>query len=359
MGIGFDIFKARVGMNLADNVMDSISNAIEKNATESAAREQAEKKQLDENELLKILVFMVGNNIELGRGGKKVIASVLSIVYNEKISLFSIEDKIDEAYSELRSVNPKQFFANISAINSDRKHICLMYIVILLLYIELNNANLLLPAHVYNLYLIKRFFSISRAELAKCYSELGTKLEEDTDDIADTFEELTSDEAIKAIEEENPDFIYKESVPTLCANPKEEIGKIYNGIVQGVDKSFTARFDLADNNPKKAIVAVNSYAKNCKGEEILVFYDDSAFGNGKVGFLLTNKKLYVCNSFEKPQEIDITEISTVSATQKQKIFVNNNITISTTMVNEIAKNLMCDFLQKVIPFAKQIEVQTA
>lgn len=358
MGLGFDVFKARVGMNLADSVMNSISDAIEKNAVENAQQAQKEKTLSDKNDLLKTLVFMVGNNINLDRSGKKAIATVLSIVYDENISLFSIEDKIDIAYSDLQSVTPNQFFANIASINSDREQTCLIYLVILLLYMELSNANQALPAHIYNLYLIKHFFAITRDELAKCYGELGTKLEKDTDDIADIFENLTSDESIKAIEEKNPELTYKETDIQVCSNPKEEITKIYTALVQGSDKSFTDRFDLADNNPKKTIAAVNSYAKNCRGEEIIVFYDDSAFGNGKVGFLLTNKKLYVCNSFEKPQEIDISEVSTVSATQKQTIIINGNLTISTSVSNENAKDLMCNFLQKVIPLAKQIEIES-
>lgn len=83
------------------------------------------------------------------------------------------------------------------------------------------------------------------------------------------------------------------------------------------DEEFKKRFFLADENPKKVLAAVNAYAKTCKGEEILALYDDSAFGNGKVGFLLTNKKLYVCNTFEKPQEIELSKIEVISATPKK------------------------------------------
>ena len=40
MGIGFDVFKANIGWNLADSVMNSVSNAIEKNAAENAERQK-------------------------------------------------------------------------------------------------------------------------------------------------------------------------------------------------------------------------------------------------------------------------------------------------------------------------------
>ena len=69
---------------------------------------------------------------------------------------------------------------------------------------------------------------------------------------------------------------------------KEEVEKLYYSCIQDVngDEEFKKRFFLADENPKKVLASVNAYAKNCKGEEILALYDDSSFGNGKVGFSL-------------------------------------------------------------------------
>lgn len=71
MGFAFDLIKAHIGYSLADGVMDSISDAIEKNAAESAAREKAAKEASDRNDMLRTLVFMSGNNIALDRSGKK------------------------------------------------------------------------------------------------------------------------------------------------------------------------------------------------------------------------------------------------------------------------------------------------
>ena len=48
MGIGFDVFKANIGWNLADSVMGSISNAIEKNSKENAARQKLEERRWTE-----------------------------------------------------------------------------------------------------------------------------------------------------------------------------------------------------------------------------------------------------------------------------------------------------------------------
>ena len=363
MGIGWDVFKANVGWNLADSAMGAISDAIDKNAKEQEARAIAAKEQQDKNDMLKTLVFMVGNNIELDRTGKKAIAQTLSDIYGENISLFSIEDKIDASYSEIQNESPKQFFANIKSIKSDREQVCLMYLVVMVLYMGLSDEKLVLPAHVYNLSLIKQFFAVSRSELAQCYSAVSEKINKDVDDIADVFEELTSDESIKKIEAENPYLVYDDTKllsENESLNPKEEVEKLYYSCIQDMngDEEFKKRFFLADENPKKVLAAVNAYAKNCKGEEILALYDDSAFGNGKVGFLLTNKKLYVCNTFEKPQEIELSKIEVISATtKKMNSFISvNNIRIDTALCSEVEQSIVSTFLQKVIPLAKQIEV---
>lgn len=363
MGIGFDVFKANIGWNLADSAMNAISNSIEKNAREQEAREQAAKKLSDRTDMLKTLVFMVANNIALDRSGKKSIAKVLSTIYDENISLFSIEEQIDSLYSQLKNQNLKQFFSNIAAINTDREQVCAMYLVAMLLYMGLSEEQAALPAHAYNLALTKKFFGINRSELAQCYALLGEKLGKETDDIADVFEELTSEESIKQIEAENPTLVYDATNKSMqsvaqCQNPKEEIEKCYTSTVQGSDKSFSDRFFLADTNPKKVLAAVNHYAKNCKGEEIIACYDDSSFCNAKAGFLLSNKKLYICNSFEKPQEIELSSVQVITAVPKlvNSCIKVDDVEISTSMLNGAGTELLSDFLQKTIPLAIQIQV---
>ncbi len=145
------------------------------------------------------------------------------------------------------------------------------------------------------------------------------------------------------------------------ASPKEGIETYYNDSVKGMDSTFTSRFMLADSNPKKVIAAVNAYAKGCKGEEILAIYDDSAFGNGKIGFLLSNKKLYVCNSFEKPKEINLADIYSIVATPKllnSSISVND-IRIDTVQVNGSGTEILAAFLQKAVPLAMNVTVESS
>ena len=366
VGIGFDAFKANIGWSLANSAMNAVSNAIEKNAAETAAMEQAEKEARNKNDLLKAIVFLVGFHCTLDRQWKKAIATVLSTFYSENISLFSIEEQIDTAYDEMKSKSLKRFFSDIDSIDSDRTQTCIIYSVVMLLYTNLVNENMALPVHAYNLSLIKKFFMLSRTELANCYGLLGSNLNQDTDDIADLFEELTSEQSIKEFEEANPTLIYEEpaepvTISVHSENPKGEIEKLYNETIQKVsDDGFLKKFALADSNQKKTLVAVNTYAKNCIGEEILVVYDDTLFGNGKAGFLLTNKKLYIHNSFEDPVEIDLSSIVSIIPNPKEanSFITINDIKVSTSMLTEFGTELVCDFLEKAIPLAKQIELPT-
>lgn len=364
MGIGFDVFKAKVGWNLADGAMELLSDAIEKGAAENAAKEQLAKEQSDKDDMLKTIVFLVGFNCSLDRNWKKAIAASLSAFYDEKISLFSIEDKIDAAYEEMKTKGLKKFFSGISSINTDRKYACLIYAVVMLLYMNLHNGEMVLPAHTYNLALIKKFFALSRAELTQSYEMLGSKINQDVDDLAEVFEELTSEESIKEIEEANPALAYVEpaepvTISISCENPKEEVEKLYNETIQQCsDDGFAKRFALADSNQKKTLVAINAYAKNCIGEEILVVYDDTLFGNGKAGFILTNKKLYIHNSFEDPIEIDLSSVISITASSKETnpFITINDVKVSTSMLTELGTELVCNFLEKAIPLAKQIEL---
>ena len=103
-----------------------------------------------------------------------------------------------------------------------------------------------------------------------------------------------------------------------------------------------------------------------KSEEETILYKikvtrlyDSSFSNGRAGFLLSNKKLYTCNSFQKPQEIELNSVDVISVPPKSfNAFINvNNIQINTSMLNKKKTEVICNFLQKAIPIAMQIEVK--
>ena len=315
--------------------------------------------------MLKTLVFMVGNNIALDRSIKKSIASVLSTIYDEKISLFAIEEQIDSAYSKLKGENLKQFFSEISAINTDREQTCFMYVVIMLLYMQLSDENVVLPVHTYNLALIKKFFAISRSELAQCYSALGEKLEKDTDDIADVFEKLTSAASIKEIESENPTLVYEEDkerlpAPSICDNPREEITKLY---YQSMSESGSAGDDfkkhvcLAEQNPDFIKKVLNLYAKDCTGEDAILVFDNTFTRNCKNGLFLTNKNIYIGARGKLKEKIPLSDVKFIDVQASALI---NKVKINTAEIEseQLLKHGTIAFgnlLQKIIPLAMQIE----
>lgn len=370
MGIGWDIFKANIGYNVADGVMNSISNAIANNAAEQEREAKIKKALSDKRDMLKTLVFMVGNNIDLDRDGKKMIAATLSSIYGENVSLFSIEDKIDAYYERIKSEDPKKFFSSISAINTDREQTCMMYVVVLLMYMALSEEAMALPVHAHNLSLIKKFFAIGRSELSKCYAALADKLEKDTDDVADVFEELTSEESIKAIEEANPLLVYKDKVeeeppqpeiinePETCDNPREEIERLYYEALKeagAVGNDFRDHVYLADLNPYYVSKAVNLYAKDCVGEDALLVFDNTWTKCFKNGMLLTDKNIYIGNNGKLKVKISLKDVKFIDAnTSECKIIINT----SELMTNQIVTDgtvALANFLIKIIPLALKIE----
>ena len=127
MGIGFDFFKATLGARIADAVVDSFSDSgdgasseVERISTD-AEDGQNERCPINRNDMLRTLVFLMGNNRNLERSDKKTIAQCLSGMYGEDISLFSIEDKIDEAYKAANSQTAKEYFADMNEIDYDRE----------------------------------------------------------------------------------------------------------------------------------------------------------------------------------------------------------------------------------------------
>lgn len=371
MGLGFDIFKARVGYDLAGGLMDSLSSAIEKNAAETAAKAKVAKEAQNRRDMLKTLVFMTGNNTALGRTEKKFIAELLSRMYDEDISLFSIEDKIDDAYEKIQNEGPRKFFNGISAIKSDREQIVLIYTCILILYTDLANSQNILPAHAYNVALIKYFFGVTRSELVKCYSAVANFYEKDMDDIADLFESLTSEEAIKAIEEANPTFAFeeeKEAEPEVqpqeeesetCENPRDEITSLYYQAIKEAGSeadNFKAHVLLADTSPEQLMKIVNLYARDCVGEDAILIFDNTWTKNFKNGFLLTNKNIYIGSSGKLLAKIPLDDIKFLDAPQKSNKLVINTTDIDCLQIFQEGTTSLANYLLKIIPLAMEIEV---
>ncbi|MBO6131331.1 MAG: hypothetical protein J6P28_05125 [Treponema sp.] len=395
MGIGFDFFKATLGARIADAVVDSFSDSgdgasseVERISTD-AEDGQNERCPINRNDMLRTLVFLMGNNRNLERSDKKTIAQCLSGMYGEDISLFSIEDKIDEAYKAANSQTAKEYFADMNEIDYDREQAVLSYTTVLLLFAGVTEEDSVSSAYAYNLALIKRALKMERKELAVCYKFAGEELEMDTDDAADKFEEVTSDEAIKKIEEENPSFVRVEvkkelpppsepasspvldqspvpeqdPAPVVCENPRGEITKLYYEAMAEAGKNnvdFSKHVFLADDKPDYVLKAVKSYAKGCVGEDVILLFDNTFTKNCKNGLLLTTKNIYIGYSGILLAKIPLPDVNFIDvkvATFSNVVIINKIEMQSEQVLNDGTKAL-ARLLQKIIPLAMQIEEES-
>ncbi|MBQ4378320.1 MAG: hypothetical protein II821_03880 [Treponema sp.] len=396
MGIGFDAFKANIGWSLADSLLGAISDAIEDKNAEQKARSLAENTEQNKQDMLKALVFFITHNIGINRTIKKAIADLFSEAYQERISLFSIEDKINSVYEMVINKSPADFFTEIESIYFDRDNVKAIYLYLCLLYIQFDSEQEILPAHPHNLYLIKKYFRLTHEELAECYGLIGKISDQDIDDIADTFEELTSEEKISEIENKYPSLLdaeeesYKndknnsihnstkqekieedesedeseiyESVfeSTTFENPIEEIKNLYNkAIYEAGDNSsdFGKHVFLADSNPEFVMNAVRTYAKDCVGEEAILVFDDTFTKSCKDGFLLTNKNIFIGLGGKIKAKLPLCEINFIDVSFKT---FATSIKINTTEIfsEQILKKgtiALANLLKEIIPIAMQIK----
>ncbi|AIN94061.1 hypothetical protein E4O03_01195 [Treponema sp. OMZ 792] len=362
MGIGFEMFKLRLGDAIADGVINSFSSAMQKHAADQAEQEEIAQQESNRLDMLKTMVFMVSYNMELERSGKKAIANALSQLYDEEISLFSIEDQIDDAYSQIKDTNPKTFFSGIVSITNDRYCAAIIYTYMLYMYTELIAKEAITPAHIYNMYLIKKYFLMQRSELAECYKALAGIVQKDTDDIADMFEKLTCEAAIESLKSENLSLTYEESniqENVEIEDSEKQIEAFYYQAISEAGENmddFKKHVNLADKRPDMIAKAVKTYAKDCIGENAILIFDNTWTLNCKNGFVLTNKNIYIGSGGKLKQCIPLADIKFIDATVK---FTSNKLTINTTEVEteQILKGTIAlyNLLQNIIPLAMKVE----
>ena len=313
MGIGFEMFKLRLGDAIADGVINSFSSAMQKHAADQAEQEEIAQQESNRLDMLKTMVFMVSYNMELERSGKKAIANALSQLYDEEISLFSIEDQIDDAYSQIKGTNPKTFFSGIVSITNDRYCAAIIYTYMLYMYTELIAKEAITPAHIYNMYLIKKYFLMQRSELAECYKALAGIVQKDTDDIADMFEKLTCEAAIESLKSENLSLTYEESniqENVEIEDSEKQIEAFYYQAISEAGENmddFKKHVNLADKRPDMIAKAVKTYAKDCIGENAILIFDNTWTLNCKNGFVLTNKNIYIGSGGKLKQCIPLAD----------------------------------------------------
>ena len=100
----------------------------------------------------------------------------------------------------------------------------------------------------------------------------------------------------------------------------------------------------SDKGIKKIENAVAEYAPEAKNETVIFVFDDTLFGSGKDGFLVTNKAIYIHNAFKDSQsilwkDVKIFELNKVKSSYE--IWINGNIFAQMTAYrDEDAKKLL-------------------
>lgn len=103
----------------------------------------------------------------------------------------------------------------------------------------------------------------------------------------------------------------------------------------------------------------NALMKICPGlspdDEILILIDDSLLGDGKAGIVITNKRFYCRESFDKAYYQEFKDIEYFSATKikgflkaEATLFINGQESYSFAVTSLNTANLICNELNKYI-----------
>ncbi|WP_180858427.1 hypothetical protein [Ligilactobacillus salivarius] len=115
-----------------------------------------------------------------------------------------------------------------------------------------------------------------------------------------------------------------------------------------------------DISSKKIDNAIKKFASGLDPTTIIGFYDTSAMGNGKIGYIFTDEKVYYRETLEKPVKFWYNDIKSVEVIHSGKKDCNNELKISfydnssiiwtETFIN---KTPVCLFLQEIIEYDKK------
>lgn len=97
--------------------------------------------------------------------------------------------------------------------------------------------------------------------------------------------------------------------------------------------------------PKKLANALATYAEGVPTNRVLAILDSSLMGSGKDGILVSPSVLYSHESFQSPQQIQLSDIQTVRVGDNGvDIFVNGSKVLNPTMVEKDAIKLFVEML---------------
>ena len=96
----------------------------------------------------------------------------------------------------------------------------------------------------------------------------------------------------------------------------------------------------------KSANAVDTYAKNVKVDEIILLYDDTAFGGAKDGFIITSDKIYAHQFLMEPVSININEIDYITISDHD-FLINGEKKFSASLLDDDNINEVKYFVEKI------------
>lgn len=117
-----------------------------------------------------------------------------------------------------------------------------------------------------------------------------------------------------------------------------------------ISSDFKEQIFLANRSPDVLKKVVDSYAKVSKDEIPILIFDNTAFKSAKDGFLLTNKRLYIHNMWEKTIVInnsDITFLILKKGLMSTTIIVNDT-RIDLNVIYGKSKDSLFDLLKIIL-----------
>ena len=127
---------------------------------------------------------------------------------------------------------------------------------------------------------------------------------------------------------------------------------------------FSRLFMFGHIPPKRLNNAIKSYASAIDSDEAVIFlFDDTFFGSGKDGFILTTKRIYFKDFMEKSNSVDIVKINDLTFNNvklKPKIIIKTDtkeLEISITSAPD--KKALFSVMDQTVRFLKSLIDQEA
>ncbi|MBJ2355470.1 hypothetical protein, partial [Sphaerochaeta sp. S2] len=121
-------------------------------------------------------------------------------------------------------------------------------------------------------------------------------------------------------------YYFNSLVDILSPNPIENLTEAYklNKFSFKDNKLYVLLFDEGEKAKKCVQVASSTYAQLSPNEVPIIAFDNTSFSGGKEGFLITDQKIHVKVSFEKPFSFAFKDIQTIATDNKSNLLINNN-----------------------------------